>query len=99
MLIIEIIRLQETFEKKLRAGRSAGSPQYGYSLAQLACFVFRVSKLFLFGFICDYKTPEDVRKKKLGLRDLQEVLNMDIAWHNGFVLGSESPNIFCYFLF
>jgi hypothetical protein len=45
-VLFEIIGLQETFDKKLVAGRSAGSPQYGYSLAQLARFGFRVSKHF-----------------------------------------------------
>jgi hypothetical protein len=46
-VLFGIIKLQETFEKKMRAGRSAGSPQSGYSLAQLARFGFRVSNFFL----------------------------------------------------
>jgi hypothetical protein len=33
------------------------------------------------------------------LGDHQEVLHMDIPWHNWIVLGSESPNIFCFVLF
>jgi hypothetical protein len=60
-----IIRFQKTFEKKLRAGRSAGSPQSGYSLVQLTRFGYRVSKHFLFRLICDYdyKTSGDLRQK------------------------------------
>jgi hypothetical protein len=61
-VLFGIIRLQETFEKILSAGRSAGSSQYGYSLAQLARFGFRVSKYFLFCLIWDYKTSRDIRK-------------------------------------
>jgi hypothetical protein len=38
------------------------SPQYEYSLAQLACFGFRVSKHFLFCLIWDYKTSGDLSK-------------------------------------
>jgi hypothetical protein len=43
-----------------------GSPQSGYSLAQLARFGFRASKPFLFGFFWDYKTSRDIRKKNEG---------------------------------
>jgi hypothetical protein len=85
--------------KKLKAGRSAGSPQSIYSLAQLPRFGFRVSKYFLFCLICDYKTSGDFWKKNWGLEDQQEVLNLYIPWHNCLVLGSESPNIFCFVLF
>jgi hypothetical protein len=66
-------------KKKLRAGRSAGSPQYGYSLAQLACLCSESPNSFclvLFEIIRHQKTFE---KKKLGQRDQQEVLNMDIS--------------------
>jgi hypothetical protein len=62
-VLFGIIRLQEPFEKKFRIGRSAESPKYRYSLAQLARFGFRVSKHFSFGFIWDYKTSRDIRKK------------------------------------
>jgi hypothetical protein len=41
-------------KKKFEAGRSAGSPQSGYSLAQLSRFGFRVAKHFLFCLIRDY---------------------------------------------
>jgi hypothetical protein len=98
-VLFGIIRLQETFEKKMRAWKSARSPQYGYSLAQQARFRFSVSKYFLFCFIWDYKTSGAFRKKKLGLGDQQKVLNIDIPWHNWLVLGSESPNIFRLVLF
>jgi hypothetical protein len=33
------------------------------------------------------------------LKDHQEVFNLHIPWHNWLVLGSESPNIFCFALF
>jgi hypothetical protein len=58
-----IIRLQETFKNILWAERLSGSPQYGYSLAQLARFGFRFSKHFLFCLIWDYKTSRDIQKK------------------------------------
>jgi hypothetical protein len=59
VVLFGIIRLQETFENNIKAGRAAGSPQYGYSLAQLARFGFRVSKHSLFCLIWDYKTSGD----------------------------------------
>jgi hypothetical protein len=63
-ILIRIIRLHETFEKKtFMAERSAQSPHSEYSLAPLARFEFRVSKHFLFGLIWDYKTSGDLRKK------------------------------------
>jgi hypothetical protein len=33
------------------------------------------------------------------LEDHQELLNMDLSWHNWLVLGFESLNIFCFVLF
>jgi hypothetical protein len=54
LYLFGIIRLQETFEqKKIKAGRSAGTPQSGYTQAQLARFGFRVSKHILFCLIWD----------------------------------------------
>jgi hypothetical protein len=85
--------------EKMRAGKSAGSIQSGYSLAQLVRFGFRVSKPFLFCLFWDCKTLRDIRKKKYGLGSQQKALNLDILWHNWFVLGSESPNLFLFCLF
>jgi hypothetical protein len=58
-----IIRLQEIYKNILRAWRSSGSPQYGYSLAKLPRFGFRVFKHFLFCLIYDYNTLVDIPKK------------------------------------
>jgi hypothetical protein len=58
-VLFGIIRVQETFDKKLRAEKTAGSPQSICSLAQLVHFGFRVSEHFLFGLIWDYKTLGD----------------------------------------
>jgi hypothetical protein len=55
-VLFEIIRLQKTYKHVLWAKKPSGSPHYGYSLAQLARFGFKVSKHFLFGLIWDYKT-------------------------------------------
>jgi hypothetical protein len=43
-------------------GRSSGSPQYEYSLAQLTRCGFRVSKHFLFCLIWDYLKFAQIQK-------------------------------------
>jgi hypothetical protein len=43
------------------------------------------------------KTSGDFQKKKW--RAGRTAGSLDIPWHNWLVLGSESPNIFCYVLF
>jgi hypothetical protein len=65
LVLFGVIRLQETYKNILRAVRSSGSPQYGYSLTQLARFEFRVS---IFFFVLSYFGLKDFRrhsKKKL----------------------------------
>jgi hypothetical protein len=50
----------------------------------------------MFCLIWNHKTSRDIRKKNRGLGAQQEVLNMDIPWHNWLILSSESSK---YFLF
>jgi hypothetical protein len=89
--------------EKLRAGKFAGNPQYGYTLAQLARFGVRVSKQ-ISGHQTSHRHQETFEKKHktsrfYELRDHPEVLNMDIPWHNWHDLGSESPkNFVLYYL-
>jgi hypothetical protein len=55
--------LKRLSKNKLRAGRSAGSPQSGYSLAQLARFGFRGSNFFCFVYLGIIRLPEIFGKK------------------------------------
>jgi hypothetical protein len=98
-VLLEIIRLQETYKNILRATRSSGSPQYGYSLAQLARFGFRVSKHFLFCLIWDYKTSGDLQTYFM----CWEILRKSSIWIFPGTTGSfwvqSLQTFFCFVLF
>jgi hypothetical protein len=75
----------------------ARSPQYGYSLTQLAYLGFRFAKYVLFWLNWGYL--KRLSKIFWELGNQQEDFNVDNPWHNWLVWRSESPNIFCFDFF
>jgi uncharacterized protein Usg len=98
-VLFGIIRLQETFEKKIEGLKiSRKSSIYIFPGTTGSFWVYSLQTFFVLSYLglTDFRT---LTKIFYELGDHQKVLNMDILWHNWIVLGSESPNIFCFVLF